>query len=310
VSNYRLTRGEKVFQAANYLFLALFGIFTLYPFWYVLQGSFTDPAFNLQFLWPRGKLYYANYHQVFSATGIGKAFLISIARVGVAVPLTILVTGSAAFALTRRELWGRKAIILLFFITMFFNGGLIPLFLVLRGLGLLDRFLVYVLPVLFNVWMMIVMKTSFQQLPEGLIEAAVIEGASYMHIFMRVIIPLSLPMVATLSLFNAVWHWNDWFFGAFYVIEPDLRPLQTFLREAVLEGGMAQRLAAMWYQGGGISGGNEFGYSDSVMRQLGRITPESLKLAFIVVTTVPIILVYPFIQKYFMKGVLIGSLKE
>ena len=310
MATYRLTRGEKAFRAANYLFLALFGLATLYPFWYVVQGSFSDPAFNLRFLWPRGELYYANYHQVFSSTGIGNAYLISVARVVVAVPLTILITGAAAFALTRHEMWGRKAIIVLFFITMFFNGGLIPLFLVLRSLGLIDRFLVYVLPVVFNVWMMIVMKTSFQQLPEGLIEAAVIDGASYLRIFGQVILPLSLPMVATLALFNAVWHWNDWFFGAFYVIEPNLRPLQTFLREAVLEGGTAQRLAAMWYQGGGAPAGNEFGYSDSVMRQLGRITPESLKLAFIVVTTVPIMLVYPFIQKYFMKGVLIGSIKE
>jgi putative aldouronate transport system permease protein len=157
--------------------------------------------------------------------------------------------------------------------------------------------------------MMIVMKTSFRSLPEGMVEAAVIDGANYLTIFFRIAMPLSLPMIATMGLFNAVWHWNDWFFGAFYVSEPDLRPLQTFLQEAILEGGLSDHLAALWHHGGG-AGRDDLRINHNVLRQLGRLTPESLKFAFIVVTTVPILCVYPFIQRYFIKGVMIGSIKE
>ena len=308
VAGYRLTTSERLFGVANHLFLTLFALATLYPFWFVLQGSFTDPGFPLTFLWPRG-FYYANYQQVFTVTGIWKAYVITIARVGVGVPLTLMVTGGAAFALTRPEFVGRNAVILLFFITMFINGGLIPFYMVLRSIGLINNFLVYVIPVVFNVWMMIVMKTSFRSLPDGLVEAAVIDGANYLTIFFRIAMPLSLPMIATMGLFNAVWHWNDWFFGAFYVSEPDLRPLQTFLQEAILEGGLSDHLAALWHHGGG-AGRDDLRINHNVLRQLGRLTPESLKFAFIVVTTVPILCVYPFIQRYFIKGVLIGSIKE
>ena len=126
VAGYRLTASERLFGVANHLFLTLFALATLYPFWFVLQGSFTDPGFPLRSLWPRG-FYYANYQQVFTVTGIWKAYVITIARVGVAVPLTLMVTGGAAFALTRPEFVGRNAVILLFFITMFINGGTDPL---------------------------------------------------------------------------------------------------------------------------------------------------------------------------------------
>ncbi len=307
VAGYRLTTSERLFGIGNHLFLTLFALATLYPFWFVLQGSFTDPAFPLSFLWPKG-FYYANYQQVFSATGIGRAYLITVARVAVAVPLTLIVTGGAAFALTRPEFVGRNAVILLFFITMFISGGLIPFYMVLRSVGLINSFLVYVIPVVFNVWMMIVMKTSFRSLPEGMVEAAVIDGANYVTIFFRIVIPLSLPMIATMGLFNAVWHWNDWFFGAFYVSEPNLRPLQTFLQEAILEGGLSDRLAALWHHGGGSR--DDLRFNANVLRQLNRLTPESLKFAFITVTTLPILFVYPFIQRYFIKGVMIGSIKE
>jgi putative aldouronate transport system permease protein len=289
---------ERLFTVANYAALGLFALMTAYPFWYVIQVSFTDPLYDFRFslLWPRG-FYYANYAKVFSSSGIGQAYLISILRVVIGVPLMVLVTGGAAFALTQKQLVGRNIIILYFFLTIFFSGGLIPTFMVYRSVGLLDTFWVLVLPLMFSVWTMIVMKTSFQTLPYGLTEAALIDGAHYGYIFFRIVLPLSMPMVATLSLFTAVTHWNAWFDGAFFVQNWKLKPLQTFLRTYVLE--------SAWHAKGVYTGANQ-----EILDQLERLTPTSLIYSFIVVGTVPILLVYPFIQRYFIKGVMIGSIKE
>ena len=304
ISGYRLSAPGRAFRVFNYSLLALLCLATLYPFWFVIQASFTDPVFKISYFWPKG-FFYHNYYLVFTTEGLGRAYLITILRVVAAVPLMLVVTGSAAFALTRKELRGRKLIITYYFITMFINGGLIPFYMLLKTVGLLDTFWVFVLPVVFSVWTMIVMKTSFQGLPQGLVEAGLIDGANYGMIFFRIILPLSVPMVATLGLFNAVWHWNEWFMGSFYVKNPKLRPLQTFLRIAVLVGSnRAHNLAsnAQLYP-------ERFTDDPRLMQNLIRITDESMKLAFVTVTTVPVILVYPFIQKYFMKGVLIGSIK-
>ena len=293
----RTTR-ERLFTFANYLLLGLFALATVYPFWYVIQVSFTDPLYEYRFslIWPRG-FYYANYAKVFGSSGIGHAYLISVLRVVVGVPIMIMVTGAAAFALIQKNLVFRKTIIFYYFITLFVSGGLIPQFMVYRALGLLDTFWVYVFPLMFSVWTMIVMKTSFQTLPSSLTESALIDGASYALIFFRIIFPLSLPMVATLALFNAVMHWNDWFMGAFFVQNAKLQPLQTFLRTYVL--------GSSWHAPGVYRGANE-----EILEQLKRLTPVSLTYSFIVVATVPILLVYPFIQRFFIKGVLIGSIKE
>ena len=304
MSHYRMSLTQRSFRLFNYGFLAMMGFVTLYPFWFVIQASFTDPIYKISYFWPKG-FFYHNYYLVFTTEGLGRAYMITILRVGLAVPLMLVVTGSAAFALTRKELRGRKLIITYYFITMFISGGLIPFYMLLKTIGLLNTFWVFIFPVVFSVWTMIVMKTSFQGLPEGLVEAALIDGANYGMIFFRIILPLSLPMVATLGLFNAVWHWNDWFIGSFYVKDPQLRPLQTFLRNAVLVGSnRAHNLAsnAQLYP-------ERFTDDPRLMQNLIRITSESMKLAYVTITTVPVILVYPFIQKYFIKGVLIGSIK-
>ena len=306
-ARYKLSTGRQVFRVFNYFFLVFLGLVTLYPFWFVIQSSFSDPTFRMALFWPRG-FFYINYWLVFTTEGIGMAYVITILRVIAAVPLMLVVTGAAAFALTRKELKGRKLIITYYFITMFISGGLIPFYMLLKTVGLLNTFWVYVLPVVFSVWTMIVMKTSFQGLPEGLVEAGLIDGASYGKIFLLIIMPLSLPMIATLGLFQAVWHWNDWFFGAYYVKDQVLRPLQTFLRYAVLN---TQSTAISW-----VIGHNAHEYPDRfsqdprIVAQLRKVTPEAMKQAYIVVSTLPIMFVYPFLQKYFIKGVLIGSIKE
>ena len=304
VQKFRQSGAERIYRIGNYVFLALLAGITLYPFWFIIQSSFTDPVYKLSFFWPKGT-YYGNYWLVFNTEGIGRAYFITVLRVIVAVPLMLLVTGSAAFALTRKELKGRKIIISYYFIIMFIGGGLIPYYMLLRSIGLLDTFWVFILPTVFSVWTMIVMKTSFQTLPEGLVEAALIDGASYGKIFFRIILPLSIPMIATLGLFSAVGHWNDWFVGSFFIKDPRLRPLQTFLRFVLSSSGVAYVTSA-WASGDP----SQYTQDPRIHMQLKKVTPESLKQAFIVVTTVPIVLAYPFLQRYFIKGVLIGSIKE
>ena len=302
---HRYSVSERIFRICNYSFLALLGLVTLFPFWFIIQASFTDPIYEFSYLWPKG-FYYAAYWLVFTTEGIGGAYLITVLRVSVAVPLMIAVTGAAAFALTRQELKGRKLIIFYYFITMFIGGGLIPYYMLLKTVGLLNTFWVFVFPSVFSVWTMIVMKTSFRSLPEGLVEAALIDGAGYGRIFFRIIMPLSIPMLVTLGLFQAVWHWNDWFVGTFFIKNPKLQPLQTFLRNAVLVYG--NKAHNLW--GNAYEDPEYYAQDPRIVLQLRRITSDSLKLAYVSVTTVPILLVYPFIQRFFIKGVLIGSIKE
>ena len=305
MTRFKYTFGERVFRVGNYLFLLVLAALTLYPFWYVIQASFSDPVFRMGLLWPKG-FYYANYWMVFNHEGIGRAYLVTVLRVIVAVPLMLTVTGCAAFALTRKDLKGRTIIIFYYFITMFVSGGLIPFYMLLKTVGLLNTFWVFVFPMVFSVWTMIVMKTSFQGLPEGLVEAGLIDGASYGRIFFRIIFPLSIPMITTLGLFQAVAHWNDWFMGTFFVKDPKLRPLQTFLRYAILSHGGSNIAYIASHEAGGYAREMQ---DPRLVAQLKKVTPESMKQAYIVVTTVPIVLVYPFIQRYFIKGVLIGSVK-
>ena len=192
--------------------------------------------------------------------GVWRALGVTVLRVATGVPLMLVVTGTAAFALTRRELLGRKIIILFFFLSIFFEVGLIPYYMVLRSFGLLNTFWVYVIPTGFSVWTMIVMKTSFQGLPDGLTEAARMDGAGYARIFFSIVVPLSVPMFAVLGLFSAVSHWNDYFTGEFFVnLEPKLWPLQTFLRHIAAErdrhsqGGHLRLLGPDALSGGGIA---------------------------------------------------------
>ncbi len=309
-----LSPGVKSFRVGNYIFLGLLALVTAYPFWFIIQASFTDPLHRISYFWPKG-FFTLNYFLIFTggpmklATGIGRAYMITILRVLIAVPLMLAITGSAAFALTRKELKGRKVIITYYFITMFVSGGLVPFYMLLKAIGLLNTFWVFVIPTVFSVWSMIVMKTSFQGLPEGLVEAGLLDGASYGRIFFRIILPLSLPMIATIGLFQAVWHWNDWFYGSFYVREQNLRPLQTFVRMVVTAGYLADKLFEQINQQLYLNP-DRFSDDPAVLDEYRKITAMSLKLTYIVVSTLPVLVLYPFLQKYFIKGVLIGSVKE
>jgi putative aldouronate transport system permease protein len=188
-----------------------------------------------------------------------------------------------------------------FFITMLFGGGLIPYYLQLLKVGLINSFWVYIIPGLFSVWNMIVMKTSFKSnIPESLIESVKIDGAGYFRVYFSLVIPLSIPLLAALSLFTAVGHWNDWFAGAFFVDDPKLQPLQTYLQR-VLSSVEARNM---------INDKQLTTIRSAKMYNPDAITTRSVRMATIMVATAPILIVYPFLQKYFVKGVMIGSIKE
>jgi putative aldouronate transport system permease protein len=178
-------------------------------------------------------------------------------------------------------------------ITMFFGGGIIPFFILLRSIGLYDTFPVYIIPAMFNFYNAVIFMSFFREIPSALEESAKLDGANDFLVFIRIILPLSASIIATIALFNGVYHWNDYFAGVMYVSNPDLQPIQTFLYRIIAGASGVKSVV-------GMPAGSA----------AGSISSQSVKLATMVVTTAPIILVYPFLQKYFVKGVMIGSIKE
>ncbi|MCA1029515.1 carbohydrate ABC transporter permease [Bacillus timonensis] len=267
---------------------------TLYPIWYVLVNSLNDGLDAMKggiYWWPR-EFTLENYKAVFANDGIVTAFGVTIAKTVIGTFTHVFFTAMVAYALSRKELYGRKYYMIIGIITMFFSGGLIPYFLLIRDLGLFDNFLVYIIPTLFNFFHLIIFVSFFRELPTSLEEAAKMDGANDFMIFLKVVIPLSMPVIATIALFQGVYQWNDYFAGVIFVNNPDLHPIQTYLYKVVAESSSNQM---MMNAPGGIT--------------TRTVTSQSIKLATMVVTTLPIVLVYPFLQKYFVKGMLIGSIK-
>ncbi|WP_405083235.1 carbohydrate ABC transporter permease [Paenibacillus chitinolyticus] len=266
---------------------------TLYPIWYVLVHSFNNGTDAMQggiYWWPRVPSL-DNYRAVFENTGIMKAMGITVAKTVIGTAAHVFFTSMVAYAFSRRELVGRQVYMMLGTVTLFFSGGLIPTYLLIRDLGLLDSFWVYILPAMFNFFDLIIFLAFFREIPAGLEEAAKIDGAGDFTIFCRIVFPVSMPVVATIALFHGVYQWNDYFTGMIYINNPDLQPIQTFLYRVVAQSSSNQMLAAA---PGGMA---------------KNVTSQSIKLATMVVTTLPIVLAYPFLQKYFVKGFMIGSIK-
>lgn len=303
---HRLSIGEVLFKTINCTFLAILALVSLYPFYFVLINSFAHPDAVLRtYFWPK-QFFYATYYMVLGNQDLWRAYMISALRLATAVPSMLFVTCAAAFVLSRKEMLLRTPIIFYFFFTMFFSGGLIPYFMTIKAVGLFNTFLVYVIPTLFSVWTMIVMKTSIQSLPIGLVDAALIDGASYGRIYVRIILPLSKAMLAVLGLFSAVGHWNDWFIGMFYIQNPKLVPLQTYLR-GLLIGAYSVGVPQKNYH---LDEDSRLFEDIMRLRQGWDVSKNySFQHTYTVIALVPILALYPFLQKYFVKGVLIGSMK-
>lgn len=278
---------------ANYIFLGAFAIAAILPFIYVISGSFaTDAELTKRavFLIPE-TFSLAAYEFIFSTNTIMKSIGVSmyVTIIGTAVNLFFTVT--MAYPLARRSLMGRNTVLNLVVFSMLFGGGMIPTYLVIRELSLLDSYWALILPGAISAFNLIIVKNFFQELPPGLEEAAKIDGCTELGLLWRIVLPLSKPVLATFTLFYAVGHWNDFFAALLYINNPEKWPLQVLLRQIVL---LSQAAA---------------GDLNSMDPNFVKPPDQSIKMAVIVVGTVPILLVYPFLQKHFAKGVLIGSIK-
>ena len=237
-----------------------------------------------------------NYREVFHDGSLLSAYRITLARAFIGTFLSLAITSLAAYALNQTELPGRKFIIFAITFTMLFGGGTIPTYVQFSDLGLIDNFWVYVVPSLVSVTYLIMMRSFFDGIPYALQEAAKLDGCGYFGIFFRVMLPLSKPVLAVVGLYTAVNHWNDWFAGAFYMTSSKLWPVQTVLQQM-----LSRAMSASTQQTDNVAA--------AIAASQSTVTTDSLKMAAVVITTVPILCVYPFVQKYFAKGTLIGAIK-
>ncbi|UFU08474.1 carbohydrate ABC transporter permease [Ruania halotolerans] len=271
---------------------------TLYPIYFVVIASVSDPtmvATGRVWFIPQGISWFG-YEQILADQRIWTGYRNTILYTVVGTAVNLLVTLPAAYALSRREFRPRKVLMFFFAFTMFFNGGLIPMYLLLRDLNLLDNWLVFILPTAVNVYNLIIARAFFENsLPEELFEAATIDGSNYFQFFLRMALPLSMAIISVIGLYYLVQHWNDFFTGLVFVRDYDKQPLQIVLRDILISN-------QAFSGGAGGSGGSGGG---SYAQQFA----DQIKYGVIVVSTLPVIVLYPFLQRYFEKGVLIGSVK-
>jgi putative aldouronate transport system permease protein len=282
--------GERIFEFFVYIFLALLSIVAVYPFLYVLLASFSNPTLIMRhrglLIWPQGYSI-AAFVAVFN---ILSGYQNTAFNVVVGTFLNVFLTSLAAYALSRKTLMMRGLIMKIMVFTMVFQGGMIPAFLLINKLGLFNSRWALLLPVLINTYNFIIMRTAFSAIPDSLVESARLDGANEFVILFRVVFPLSLPTIAVITLYYAVYHWNAWFNASIYLRNRDLFPLQLILREILIQNDVANMTTGS-------------AAADAV--PIG----ETIKYASIIVSTLPILLAYPLLQKYFIKGVMIGAVK-
>ncbi|MDR6551121.1 carbohydrate ABC transporter permease [Paenibacillus qinlingensis] len=282
-----------IFDISNYLVLGIIGIVSILPFLYVIAGSFASDAELTQravFLIPE-TFTLAAYRFIFSTSTIIKSIGVSLYVMVVGTFVNLFFTVTMAYALSKRGLMGRNTVLNLIIFSMLFGGGLIPTFLVVRELHMLDTYWALMIPGAISAFNLIIVKNFFQEIPPELEEAAKIDGCTEIGLLWRIVLPLSMPVLATFTLFYAVGHWNNFFSALLYINDPAKWPLQVMLRQIVL---LSQAAA---------------GDINSMDPNFVKPPEQSIKMAVIVVGTIPILLVYPFLQKHFAKGVLIGSVK-
>lgn len=297
MSAIRDTASQKVFKVFNAIFLSLFALSTVYPFWYVLVASFNDGRdFSKGGVYLLPRLFtLENYIIAFQNKQIVTAFSISVFRTVLGVILGVALTALLAYAISIRSLPGRTGLSLFFYFTTIFSGGMVPYFMLLRDLGLTKSVWIYVIPSLYSFFNMLLMRTYFDTVPKEIREAAQIDGAGEARILFQIYLPLSMPIIATIALFIGVGQWNEWFTGAYYVSNQDIIPAATLLQK-ILNEAMSQTVIKQ-------------GQENAGMALVKSYTPQSLQMAFVMILTMPIIVVYPFLQKYYVKGVMIGSVK-
>ncbi|BFT74157.1 carbohydrate ABC transporter permease [Paenibacillus sp. P36] len=285
--------GSRIFDGANYLSLFLVAVITFIPFYYVIVASLSPIKQVLTesiILWPE-KFTLTSYHMILTTPSFVRALLFTIFITVVGTAINMLFTSTLGYSLSKKRFRARRAILMLIVFSMMFSGGLIPTYLVVKQLGMINSLWALMLPGAISAFNLIVLKNFFASLPQALEDSARIDGCSNFGIFMRIALPLSLPALASFTLFYAVGNWNQFFAAIMYMNNSRYWTLQVVLRQLVIIG-------------------DSTGYGQVIDDANKTAFPETLKYAAIVVATLPILLVYPFLQKYFVKGVLMGSVKE
>lgn len=294
-SKVKMSNGDKVFMGAIYLFVTLILVVILYPLIYVVSASFSSPgavAAGRVYLLPVEPTL-LGYEAVFQNAKIVSGFLNSIFYLVVGTSLNVAMTMLAAYPLSRKEFHGRKIISGIFVFTMYFSGGLVPSYLLVKNLHLLDTRAAVIVPVAMSVWDVIIARTYLQStIPDELFEAAQLDGCSVIGFLFRIVLPLSAPILAVLVLYYGVGNWNSYFNAMIYLKSQNLYPLQLVLREILMLGKVDMTMITDM---------------EALQRMQG--LSSLLKYAVIVVASVPMMAVYPFVQKHFVKGIMIGSLK-
>lgn len=285
------TKGEKAFSIINYILLGILALLCLLPFIHVIAQSLSSQraivSGEVVFL-PVETTFLA-YKEVFSDQHFIRAFVISVLRTVIGTFVSVFFTCLMAYPLSKPYIKGRGVILFLVVFTMLFSGGMIPTYLVVRETYLLNTFWAYIIPSMISAFNLIIVKNFFQQVPHELEESATIDGCSNVGVLFRIVIPLSMPVIATIGLFHAVAHWNAFFDAVLYISDRSLYPLQVYLRELIQ------------------FDASDINLKDNMEQQL--LANESLKAAALISSTLPILFVYPFLQKYFVKGVMLGSVK-
>jgi putative aldouronate transport system permease protein len=288
----RKSLGENIFNMFNILFMAVLMFVTLYPLWHVAMASISDGTEVMKY---RGPIFLplgfstGAYHVVFQNPMISRGYLNTLFVVFVGVTLNIIMTSLGAYFLSRKGVMLKKPIMMAIVFTMFFSGGLIPFYLTVKDLHLDNSLWSLIIPGIISTFNLIIMRTAFMAIPDSLEESAKIDGASHFTILSRIIIPLAAPTIAVMVLYYGVGHWNSWFNAMVFLRKRELFPLQLILREILIQN-----------SSGDVT-------SQAIDQEKAS---ETVKYAVIIVATLPILFVYPFLQKYFVKGVMIGAVKE
>ncbi len=283
-----------LFDLANGAVMLFLVVITLYPFLHVAFASVSSPSLLMQhrglILMPLGFSTTA-YQLVFNNPMILRGYLNTVIYVVAGTALNLVLTSMGAYVLSRKRVLLRNALMFIIVFQLYFSGGLIPFYLLVKSLGLIDNRLAMIVPTAIISWNLIVMMTSFKSIPDSMEESAKMDGANDFTVLTRIILPLSLPVVAVMILFYSVSHWNEWFYAMVFLRRRPLYPLQLILREILITSSIDSMLASV----------------PSLDKQP---VGQAVKYATIIVATLPVLLIYPFLQRYFVSGVMIGALKE
>jgi len=290
---------ENVFYAASLCIVLIFTFMCIYPLWYVLVGSMSSGVHaHTAYLWPKG-FSLTTYKTILSRNDIGLAFLVSVLKTAVGTLLSVFFTSMLAYLVTQQKMYFRTIVYRYFIVTMYVSGGMIPWYITMKTYGLYNNFFVYVIPGIISVFNMILVKTFVESLPTSLEESAQLDGAGFFTIYVRIILPLIKPIVATISVYTAVGQWNSWIDNYILVNTKNLKTLQLLLYEYLNQATkLASQMKNMVNTSGVASAEAAF-----------KVTPDSVRMTMIIITIIPIMLVYPFAQKYFTKGIMLGAVK-